>query len=124
MKLPIKACLTAVATTALLSLPAQAQTPGEFAIDGQFEQVTFDSSLRRYTAFFSDDSTAWLSWAPAMVGWTDPDGTIVASKLTQSSGNKAWDEAVQRAVERTATLPRDENGRVPSTIVLGFRPLD
>jgi colicin import membrane protein len=53
-----------------------------------------------------------------------PDGTIVASKLTQSSGNKAWDEAVQRAVERTATLPRDENGRVPSTIVLGFRPLD
>ena len=53
-----------------------------------------------------------------------PDGTIVASKLTQSSGNKAWDDAVLRAVERTATLPRDENGKVPGTIVLGFRPLD
>lgn len=53
-----------------------------------------------------------------------PDGSIVASKLTQSSGNRAWDEAVLRAVERTATLPRDENGRVPPTIVLGFRPLD
>lgn len=53
-----------------------------------------------------------------------PDGTIVGSKLTQSSGNKAWDEAVLRAVERTATLPRDENGKVPSPIVLGFRPQD
>lgn len=53
-----------------------------------------------------------------------PDGTIVGSKLTQSSGNKAWDEAVMRAVERTATLPRDENGKVPSPIVLGFRPQD
>lgn len=50
------------------------------------EQVTFDSSLRRYTAFFSDDSTAWLSWAPAMVGWTDPDGTIVA----QTSVTTIW----------------------------------
>lgn len=53
-----------------------------------------------------------------------PDGTIVGSKLTQSSGNRAWDQAVLRAVERTATLPRDENGRVPSPIVLGFRPQD
>ena len=53
-----------------------------------------------------------------------PDGTIVASKLIQSSGNRAWDDAVLRAVERTATLPRDENGKVPPTIVLGFRPQD
>jgi colicin import membrane protein len=53
-----------------------------------------------------------------------PDGTIVSSRLIQSSGNKAWDEAVLRAVERTATLPRDENGKVPSPIVLGFRPQD
>lgn len=53
-----------------------------------------------------------------------PDGTIVNSKLTQSSGNKAWDDAVLRAVERTATLPRDENGKVPSPIVLDFRPRD
>lgn len=53
-----------------------------------------------------------------------PDGTIVASKLTQSSGNKAWDDAVLRAVERTATLPRDENGKVPSNLVIGFRPQD
>ena len=53
-----------------------------------------------------------------------PDGTIVASKLMQSSGNKAWDDAVLRAVERTATLPRDENGKVPASIILGFRPQD
>ena len=53
-----------------------------------------------------------------------PDGTIVASKLTQSSGNKAWDDAVLRAVDRTATLPRDENGKVPASITLVFRPQD
>lgn len=53
-----------------------------------------------------------------------PDGTIVSSRLIQSSGNKAWDDAVLRAVDRTATLPRDENGKVPSPIVLGFRPQD
>lgn len=53
-----------------------------------------------------------------------PDGTIVASKLTQSSGNKAWDDAVLRAVDRTATLPRDEGGKVPASIILGFRPQD
>lgn len=53
-----------------------------------------------------------------------PDGSIASSKLAQSSGNKAWDDAVLRAVERTGSLPRDENGRVPSSLVIGFRPND
>ena len=53
-----------------------------------------------------------------------PDGTITGIRLTQSSGNKAWDDAVVRALQRTETLPRDVDGRVPSPLVIGFRPQD
>ncbi|RAR86128.1 cell division and transport-associated protein TolA [Paracidovorax anthurii] len=53
-----------------------------------------------------------------------PDGTIVGTRITRSSGNKAWDDAVVRALEKTETLPRDVDGRVPSSLVIGFRPRD
>ncbi|WP_026436022.1 cell envelope integrity protein TolA [Acidovorax sp. JHL-9] len=53
-----------------------------------------------------------------------PDGTIVGTKLIQSSGNKAWDDAVLRALDKTGSLPRDVDGRVPSTLEIGFRPQD
>ena len=53
-----------------------------------------------------------------------PDGTIVGKRLIQPSGNKAWDEAVLRALDKTETLPRDVDGRVPSSLVIGFRPND
>lgn len=55
---------------------------------------------------------------------TAPDGTITARKLTKSSGNAAWDEAVLRAIDKTSSLPRDTDGRVPSSLVIGLRPLD
>lgn len=53
-----------------------------------------------------------------------PDGTITSRRIVQSSGNKAWDEAVLRAIDKTEILPKDTDGRVPPVIVLGFRPLD
>ena len=53
-----------------------------------------------------------------------PDGTIVATKLIQSSGDKAWDTAVLRALQKTESLPRDIDGRVPPTLEIGFRPKD
>jgi len=53
-----------------------------------------------------------------------PDGTIVSQKLIKPSGLKEWDEAVQRAIDRTQVLPRDIDGRVPSTMVIAFRPRD
>jgi colicin import membrane protein len=53
-----------------------------------------------------------------------PDGTIVARKLIQSSGVKAWDEAVLRAIDKTEVLPRDTDGRVPSPLEISFRPKD
>jgi colicin import membrane protein len=51
-----------------------------------------------------------------------PGGSIIARKLIKSSGNNEWDEAVLRAIDKTATLPRDTNGRVPGTLIITFRP--
>ena len=52
------------------------------------------------------------------------NGTILSRRLLQSSGNAAWDDAVLKAIDKTRVLPVDTDGRVPSVIVLGFRPLD
>ena len=53
---------------------------------------------------------------------TGPDGTIVSRKVIKSSGNKAWDDAVLKALDKTESLPRDVDGRTPSPLVIGFRP--
>ena len=55
---------------------------------------------------------------------TSPDGTIISRKLTQSSGVKSWDDAVLAAIDKTEVLPRDTDGRVPSSLVISFRPKD
>jgi colicin import membrane protein len=52
-----------------------------------------------------------------------PDGTIIGKRLVESSGVKAWDDAVMRAIERTEILPLD-NGTVPAPFQIGFRPRD
>jgi colicin import membrane protein len=51
-----------------------------------------------------------------------PDGTITSRRLIKPSGNPEWDNAVLRAIDRTGELPKDDNGRVPSSIVIGFTP--
>lgn len=51
-------------------------------------------------------------------------GEITSKKLIRSSGNTAWDEAVMNAIEKTGTLPRDENGNMPPKISFGFKPRD
>ena len=53
-----------------------------------------------------------------------PDGTIVRRKLTKSSGNPAWDNAVLNAIDKTEILPRDTDGRVHSPLLLVFKPND
>ena len=52
------------------------------------------------------------------------DGTIQSRKLLKTSGNKAWDEAVLKAIDKTETLPRDVDGRVPPVLEISFRPRD
>lgn len=52
------------------------------------------------------------------------DGTITSQRLVKSSGNKAWDEAVIKAIVKTETMPRDTDGRVPPVMILEVRPRD
>lgn len=52
------------------------------------------------------------------------DGSIISQRLIKSSGNKAWDDAVIKAIIRTETMPRDVDGRVPTPMILEFRPKD
>lgn len=52
------------------------------------------------------------------------DGTIVLRRLVTSSGNRDWDAAVLKAVDKTEMLPRDVDGRIPSIISVGFRHKD
>jgi colicin import membrane protein len=53
-----------------------------------------------------------------------PDGTIVSRRITHPSGSQAWDDAVIRAIDRTGTLPRDTDGKTPSTIPIFWHPQD
>jgi colicin import membrane protein len=53
-----------------------------------------------------------------------PGGSIIARRLLESSGHPEWDEAVLRAIDRTGTLPRDTDGRVPPVLIITFRPND
>lgn len=55
---------------------------------------------------------------------TGPDGTILSQRLIKSSGNKSWDDAVIKAIIRTETMPKDVDGRVPTPMILEFRPKD
>jgi colicin import membrane protein len=55
---------------------------------------------------------------------TTLDGTIISQRLVKTSGNKAWDEAVIKAIIRTETMPRDTDGRVPTPLIIEFRPKD
>ena len=56
---------------------------------------------------------------------TNSDGLILTRRIIQSSGVKAWDDAVIRALEKTVRLPKDENGRMPDDgFNIAFRPKD
>jgi len=52
-----------------------------------------------------------------------PAGIILGvPRLVKSSGSKAWDDAVIRALEKTQSLPADTDGRYPSPVIIAFRP--
>ena len=50
-----------------------------------------------------------------------PSGTILSRRLIKPSGVAEWDDAVLRAIDRTAALPRDSDGRVPAVLLVAFR---
>ena len=51
-------------------------------------------------------------------------GSIIARRIVKSSGHKDWDEAVLRAIDKAGSMPRDTDGRVPSTLILSFKPTE
>ncbi|MDE2607436.1 MAG: cell envelope integrity protein TolA [Burkholderiales bacterium] len=52
-----------------------------------------------------------------------PAGIILGTPvLKKSSGSKAWDDAVIRALQKTQSLPADTDGRYPSPVIIQFRP--
>lgn len=52
-----------------------------------------------------------------------PGGMILGKpRLVKSSGQRAWDEAVLRALEKTESLPPDTDGRYPSPVIIQFKP--
>jgi colicin import membrane protein len=75
---------------------------------------------------FSDAQLQAVVGNPAaeVVVICSPSGQIIGSKLKVKSGNDAWDQAVLNAVEKTGSLPRDENGNMPSEITFTLRPRD
>ena len=52
------------------------------------------------------------------------DGTILGRKLVKAAASPAYDNAVLRAIDKTETLPRDIDGRVPPSLLLVFRVRD
>ena len=53
-----------------------------------------------------------------------PSGKIEDVNLLKPSGNKAWDDEVVNGLYKTAMLPRDVDGSVPTRLVFSFRPRD
>ncbi|MGB6055048.1 MAG: cell envelope integrity protein TolA [Burkholderiaceae bacterium] len=53
-----------------------------------------------------------------------PDGSIRSLKKLKSSGVPGFDEAVQRAIARSAPFPPDKTGKVPSGFNVIHRPKD
>lgn len=53
---------------------------------------------------------------------TVADGSIIQTRIVKASGTRDWDEAVVRAIQRTARLPLDVDGRVPPVIIFSMSP--
>ena len=49
-----------------------------------------------------------------------PDGSVISRRISKPSASPAWDTTVLRAIDRTGTLPRDTDGRVPPVMTLVF----
>jgi colicin import membrane protein len=54
-----------------------------------------------------------------------PTGEILEATLRKSSGNRAYDDAVQRAIIKSSPLPRpDRPEHFQRVLTLKFRPMD
>jgi colicin import membrane protein len=70
---------------------------------------------------FDADSVSGNPAVEIQVG-LKPDGTIINASIVKTSGVRSWDTAATRALEKTERLPKEENGRTPSTLLITLRP--
>jgi TonB family protein len=47
----------------------------------------------------------------------DTNGQILSRRITDPSGNGAWDEAVLKAIDRLESLPKDISGSIPVLLI-------
>ena len=52
-----------------------------------------------------------------------PTGEIIDAKLRKSSGNRAYDDAVQRAILKSSPLPRPDRAGLFQRCCAEFRPM-
>jgi colicin import membrane protein len=54
-----------------------------------------------------------------------PSGDVISARLRQSSGNRAYDDAVERAILKSSPLPRpDRPDQFARELQLKFRPVE
>lgn len=53
-----------------------------------------------------------------------PDGSVAGIRKLKSSGIPRFDEAVERAIEKSQPYPADRSGAVPKSFVLSHKPKD
>jgi len=53
-----------------------------------------------------------------------PDGSVREVQLKRTSGVDAFDQAVRRGIEKTRFPADRSTGKVPSDIVISYRPKD
>ena len=53
-----------------------------------------------------------------------PDGSIRGIRKTKSSGVAGFDDAVRRAIEKSAPFPADKSGTAPASFTMTHRPKD
>jgi len=104
------------------SIPASGASTGTASQDAAPSQAYVGRLIARIKQNVVFTDTVAGNPAAEVEVRADASGNIMARRLIHSSGVKEWDEAVLRAIDRTGTLPRDTDGRVPPTIIVAFRP--
>jgi colicin import membrane protein len=53
-----------------------------------------------------------------------PTGEIISARMTKSSGNAGFDEAVEKGILKSSPLPKKKDGTVDRTVIVGFKLKD
>ena len=89
--------------------------------------TSYADSVRRKVKPFIVFNPETLVGNPAVVIEVElaPDGAITSKKISTSSGDSNWDNAVLLALDYAKSLPKDDNGLIPMRqMKLTFRPKD